>query len=178
MIGLTGGGTPASGLGYWSNGSHSHVQIDRGDINHGIDPWPIWSAAGSRNLAADYGGFVSSKATAQDEQDLNMVQHHMASGGIVMRRSRIEISEAEPEAVIPLSRLGDLLSKLPATGGTAASQLASTSGTKKIEIGNLIGNLTLHVGSGGKMTDQEQDELMSQLIDILTEAARQLVGTL
>lgn len=46
IIGLTGGGTPASGLGYWSTGAHLHVQYDRGTYQSSYDPLAVWGALG------------------------------------------------------------------------------------------------------------------------------------
>jgi tape measure domain-containing protein len=46
LIGLTGGGTPASGLGFWSTGSHLHYQVDPGNYGLGIDPLRVWAAFG------------------------------------------------------------------------------------------------------------------------------------
>lgn len=46
LIGLTGGGTPASGLGYWSHGAHLHIQYDRGSYQSSYDPLAVWSALG------------------------------------------------------------------------------------------------------------------------------------
>jgi tape measure domain-containing protein len=46
LIGLTGGGTPASGFGYWSTGAHLHIQYDPGNYGMGIDPLRVWAAFG------------------------------------------------------------------------------------------------------------------------------------
>lgn len=46
ILGLTGGGTPESGLGYWSNGPHLHVQYDTGSYQTGIDPLRVWQQYG------------------------------------------------------------------------------------------------------------------------------------
>ena len=57
VIGLSGGGTPQSGLGYWSSGAHLHLQYDAGNINAGINPFLVWSAAGIKKPFAR-GGIV------------------------------------------------------------------------------------------------------------------------
>jgi tape measure domain-containing protein len=44
LVGLTGGGTPASGLGYWSGGSHLHVQYDTGGYQASVFPPNVWKA--------------------------------------------------------------------------------------------------------------------------------------
>lgn len=46
LIGLTGGGTPASGLGYWSGGEHLHYQVDRYDYNNSVYPPSVWASYG------------------------------------------------------------------------------------------------------------------------------------
>lgn len=174
-IGLTGGGTPASGLGYWSSGAHSHVQYDMGNINAGIDPWAVWKIFGDTNLNQFYGGAGGGAGGANT---------HMAMGGIVTARTRAELGELEPEAVIPLSKLAGVMKSLPLTGANAATPSASggagsgSGSANGMNIHNLIGHIHLNVGSSGKMSEHEQDDLMAQMIDIVSEAAKQLAGKL
>jgi SLT domain-containing protein/murein DD-endopeptidase MepM/ murein hydrolase activator NlpD len=58
-IGLTGGGTKQSGLGYWSSGPHLHTQLDKGNISMGTDPWPVWHNLKEKNLAQYIGATAS-----------------------------------------------------------------------------------------------------------------------
>jgi tape measure domain-containing protein len=44
LVGLTGGGTPASGLGYWSGGSHLHLQYDTGGYQASVFPLNVLKA--------------------------------------------------------------------------------------------------------------------------------------
>lgn len=46
LIGLSGGGTVASGLGRGSNGAHLHLQYDWGNYSNFVPPLNVWSALG------------------------------------------------------------------------------------------------------------------------------------
>lgn len=171
-LGLTGGGTAASGLGFWSHGSHSHVQVDRGNMNAGINPWPIWALKGARDISANYGGGGHGGGAGGAERT------HLALGGIVTQRANVQLGELGPEAVVPLTQLSSVLHSLPLAQQAGASTSTHTTTHTGATIGNLVGALHINVGSGGKMNETEQDELMSQLMDILTEAAKQISGKL
>ena len=160
LIGLTGGGTPASGLGYWSSGAHSHVQFDKGNINAGLDPWPIWSGFGDKNISQYYG--TVGKSLAQGGVALSPTSAWLADGGV-------------PEAIVPLNKLSSVLQSLPTgqggMGGGTTTHTTSTKVSDKIEF-HFHGN-----GGSGGFTDAEKDELMTTALDLLGQALAQTIKT-
>lgn len=172
-LGLTGGGTPASGYGYWSHGAHSHVQIDGGDINHGIDPWPIWALGGATNITGFYGNASQLGQTPSK---------FLAEGGVAIHRTSAVIGEGnEPEAVLPLSRLAALLderlkqqqSSSPSLSLSSSSlgQQGGGSGKARVSISKIADKFELHVHtSGPSLDDQALDQIMSQTLEILNKA--------
>jgi murein DD-endopeptidase MepM/ murein hydrolase activator NlpD len=162
FLGLTGGGTAASGLGYWSSGSHLHTQFDRGTYTGGLDPWPIWKAFGDMNLARYIGGGGG------------QLLEKFAQGGVAMTPQIASVAEIEPEAIVPLSKLSSMIKNV------SASTQSTTTQTRSITVGSLIQNATFIVKSdgNGQMNDQAKDDLMHQILSILEEALQQSNGKL
>jgi superfamily I DNA/RNA helicase/murein DD-endopeptidase MepM/ murein hydrolase activator NlpD len=199
FIGLSGGGTPQSGLGYYSDGPHLHIEYDAGQLyGTAVSPWNVWAAFSDYNIAkwidgsypkakAEQGGQSGAGSPTRMQQYLatgaaptreaQPLRGHLATGGIVNKRSRVELGEQEPEAVIPLSKLADVMNKLPiGLGGSGTS--SSTNNSKSIVIQNLIGSLTIQTNGGGSLSETEQDEIMAQLLDLISAAAQSLMGKL
>ena len=162
-IGLTGGGTPHSGFGYWSRGSHLHTQFDEGNINQGIDPWSIWALMGTTNISQYLGGTLS---TAQKGTGGAANPTFLATGGIAMRATRAVVAEGnQPEAIIPLSQLSTVA--------------ASVMNMKPASVNNQR-NLTLSIGNvnvtveakDGKIVDT--DKAYATVIDLLSAALTQV----
>jgi len=165
-IGATGGGTPQSGLGYWSSGSHLHAQYDHGDYQGGISPWGVWRAFGDMNLSQYIGG---SSAVGS-----------FFRGGVATKPQFAHIAEVEPEAIIPLSKLSDVLKNLSIPKDTQQST-TQVQPKQVIHIqGNLVGSVSINVngnGSGG-LSDQDKDDIMHQALSVFEEALAQLNGKL
>ena len=192
-IGLTGGGTAASGFGYWSHGSHLHTQYDYGNINAGIDPWVIWAMAGEKNL----GEFIGSSALNINSTGLALGTpgqrlanknagggglYHLYGGGIAMQPITSRLADGgEPEAVIPLSKLQSVLTgnvSGASTSGSGTVSLTSGQGsTKQYSIGNLIGTLNLtQTLASNTMSEGEKDQLMADTLDALQGAVYAFLG--
>lgn len=173
-IGLTGGGTKQSGLGKWSTGSHLHVQYDHGNYDGGINPWQIWRKFGDMSLAG-YLGQVGKEGVSPGSGG---AKAHFAMGGIALHPMKAQIGELEAEAVIPLSKLSETLKSLPKTGSAHTTSQTTTQKTS-VAIDKLIGSATFTVhAASGTMSDAEKDQLMSDVMDVITEAAKQLYGKL
>lgn len=196
-IGLTGGGTPASGLGYWSSGSHLHAQIDEGDINAGIDPWPVWAAFGDRDIIPYIGG-VLAQANLNGLSNSNTVnsglqrgkgsQHGdiggagggflagMADGGIAMSPIITPLAEKEPETVIPLSKLGQVLAMFQQQNGAAGSVAVAQPATPTVSIQTLVGTMTLSVNMAStSLSDAEKDQLIADAVGVLDTAIQSVM---
>lgn len=92
--------------------------------------------------------------------------------------TRYSFAEAAPEAIVPLSKLSIALKSLPKSGSSAVSTqpttISSNSG-QSIQIKSLIGTATININTNGtKIADTEKDELMSQIMDLFSDALKQL----
>lgn len=191
-LGLTGGGTKQSGLGYWSKGAHSHVQIDQGNINQGINPWVIWAAFGDTNLRDFYiGAQAQAQSSPYDPYNPHGYQRsggkggahslfHLAEGGIAMKPLTARLMDAgEPEAVIPLSKLKSVMASVTSGSPARDRDTTSTPASKQVTIHTLVGTMqvTIHT-QAATMSDQEKDDLFTDLLDVLDKASQELLGTL
>lgn len=184
-IGLTGGGTPQSGLGYWSKGAHSHVQFDWGNINQGVNPWVVWEAFGIRDLQ-NYYGLSRSLQPSHGPIGHTAVGgasglFHLADGGIALRQVTSTLGEKEPEAVVPLSKLSAVLASYQASGKASPTSstpaLVSAGGQGQSGVSVNISGLTLNVHlASARMTDAERDDLMAETITVVGTAIRQQLG--
>lgn len=191
-LGLTGGGTKQSGLGQWSKGAHSHVQIDQGNINQGINPWVIWAAFGDTNLRDFYvGAQAQSQSSPYDQYNPHGYQRsggkggahslfHLAEGGIAMKPLTARLMDAgEPEAVIPLSKLKSVMASVTSGSPARDRDTTTTPASKQVTIHTLVGTMqvTIHT-QAATMSDQEKDNLFTDLLDVLDKASQELLGTL
>ena len=114
LVGLSGGGTEASGLGYWSNGAHLHYQFDAGNINAGVNTWGALALLGINtpwpNMVRNYaeGGVISEPVAGRG---LNTGARYM-------------FGENGPEYVSPHGASGGVTVVLQVDGRTLASALA------------------------------------------------------
>jgi superfamily I DNA/RNA helicase/murein DD-endopeptidase MepM/ murein hydrolase activator NlpD len=188
-IGLTGGGTPQSGYGYWSHGSHLHTQIDEGNINAGVDPWPIWAAFGDRDLIPYIGGVVATSGlnsfTNQSSGNTGLQrgkgnQHGdiggggfmagMAAGGIALSPIVTPLAEKEPEAVVPLSKLSQVMAMVQQQSGHAAASAPVSNGTT-VTIQTLVGTMSLNVYTAATtLSDGEKDQLIADAVSVIDTA--------
>ena len=99
-----------------------------------------------------------------------------ASGGIATMPQIASIAEREPEAIIPLSKLSDMLNNLSSTSIAPQTQSQSITSGKTINVNNLIGgNVTFAIttsGNGSQLDEKAQDDLMHQVLSLI-EAALQ-----
>lgn len=198
FLGLTGGGTVASGLGKWSSGSHSHIQYDFNNINDGVNPWDVWSMLGDYNLAQYYGfntgktggagggtgGKFSDFGTGGLKRGKNEtpdLRHYLAEGGVAMTHMQAIIGEKGPEAVLPIAKLASLLQTTFNSGATATavSPHAASGGGKGLTVAKIAEKIELHVHTtAATLDEQAQDSLMAQLLSIFNEALKAYDGKL
>lgn len=191
-IGLTGGGTPQSGYGYWSHGAHSHVQYDYGNINAGINPWVVWLAMKESNLSQWYGpqgpGVPGQGNTASPPLSTPTLHRmggagtggalgHLMSGGIALAPTASFLAESEPEAVVPLSKLSSVLAQYrQSSASVGRSSPLAAGGAQGGVVVNVNGfSLTVNTASA-TMSDSEKDALASDILLVLGKAITDELG--
>lgn len=107
FVGLSGGGTPESGLGWYSSGSHLHYQTDFGTYENSVSPWTILSLYGDTNIMNDFniirsrgaasaGAGAGKAGGAQDRTDGRMsIGGGTATGGYPGIRSSHQFDAGE-----------------------------------------------------------------------------------
>lgn len=186
-IGRTGGGTPASGLGYWSSGSHLHTQFDYGDINNGIDPWPVWAAFRDFNIGQFLGDAALSQKLSQtgtrpgyqpfvpSGNTGGAFMPGMADGGIAMKPIITPLAEDKPEVVLPLSRLKEALATVTTPSQSSSSGTYAPAG-QTVSIQTLVGTMNLQVTmASSTLSEPEKDQLMADTLAVLSVAVQQVL---
>jgi hypothetical protein len=91
FVGLSGGGTPDSGLGWYSDGPHLHIEYDAGGLYvDPVSPWRVWQSLGDYDISQFIGkaNFNTGPATSFSSSSSNTsrIQNINGSGGGGTRR--------------------------------------------------------------------------------------------
>lgn len=96
----------------------------------------------------------------------------MADGGIAMRPTITPLAEKEPEMVVPLSKLSQVMSMIQQQSGhAAASATAPAACGATVSIQTLVGKLELTVNTSATvLSDSEKDQLIADAVSVIDTA--------